>query len=67
MGRKRGLFFLLISILFLLFGYALGGIFIELNRQSDNSPFYIRTEYIYSVVYGALFYTALVTLVRYFS
>ena len=64
LGRKRGLALLLTSIVFLLLGYALGGLFIELNRQAVSNFVYIRAEYIYSIVYGALFYTALVTLVR---
>ncbi|CAM2726371.1 unnamed protein product [Rotaria socialis] len=63
MGRKRGLFFLLISIFFLLLGYLIGGILVEFNQRFDNNLRYIRTEYIYSIVYGALFYTALVTLI----
>jgi hypothetical protein len=67
LGRKRGLFFPLISTVFLLLGYIIGGIFIEINRRFDTDNLvYIQTEYIYSIVYGALFYTALVTLVRYF-
>ncbi|CAF1072477.1 unnamed protein product [Rotaria sordida] len=63
MGRKRGLFFLIISIFFLLLGYLIGGILMEINQRFDNNIVYIRTEYIYSIVYGALFYTALVTLI----
>ncbi|CAF0895566.1 unnamed protein product [Adineta steineri] len=63
MGRQRGLFLLLVSIFFLLFGYVIGGFLIEAGRQSKDSLWYIRTEYIYSIVYGALFYTALVTLI----
>jgi len=66
LGRKYGLYLLIISIFFLLIGYIIGGILIECNRKSGNSLFYIQPEYIYSIVYGALFYTALVTLVRYF-
>jgi hypothetical protein len=49
--------------LFLLIGYILGGIITEINRKFPHHFFSIRTEYIYSIVYGALFYTALVTLV----
>ena len=64
MGRKRGLYFLFISIFFLLIGYIIGGILLEINQRFDHNIPYIRTEYIYSIVYGALFYTALVTLVR---
>lgn len=45
-------------------GYIIGGILIEINQQSNWNVAYIRREYIYSIVYGALFYTALVTLVR---
>lgn len=63
MGRRRGLLLLLISIVFLLLGYLLGGLLIEVNRRTDNQLPYIRKEYIYSFLYGALFYTALVTLV----
>jgi len=66
LGRKYGFYFIFFSIFFLLIGYIIGGIFIEMNRKFDNNLFYIHTEYIYSIVYGALFYTALVTLVRYF-
>jgi len=55
LGRKNGLYFVIISIIFLLLGYIIGGILI--------SHLYIRIEYIYSIVYGALFYTALVTLI----
>jgi Na+-driven multidrug efflux pump len=64
MGRRRGLLLLLLSTAFLLLGYLLGGLLIELNQRNDNQLPYIRKEYIYSLVYGALFYTALVTLVR---
>ena len=63
LGRKLGLYFLLVSIVFLLLGYGLGGSLLEVNRRTNDSFVYIRTEYIYSIVYGALFYTALVTLV----
>lgn len=64
LGRKFGLYFLVTSIFFLLLGYGLGGFLLELNRRTNDRYIYLRTEYIYSIVYGALFYTALVTLVR---
>lgn len=64
LGRKRGLYFIIISFIFLLLGYIIGGLLIELNRKFHNNLFFLRIEYIYSIVYGALFYTALVTLVR---
>lgn len=68
LGRKRGLFFLLLSIIFLLLGYSLCGLFMKINRRQDDFLEFFRTEYVYSIVYGALFYTALVTLVSaYFS
>lgn len=66
MGKKRGLFFLVISIFFLLLGYIIGGTLMETNQRFGNKILLIRTEYIYAIVYGALFYTALVTLVRQF-
>ena len=64
MSRQRGVFLLLISIVFLLCGYLMGGFLIELNRRPNRNLFFIEKEYIYSIVYGALFYTALVTLVK---
>lgn len=65
LGRKSSWIFLLLSFISLLLGYILGGILAEINWRfaSDHFP-YIRTEYIYSIIYGVLFYTALVTLVR---
>jgi len=63
LGRKRGLFFLLLSIIFLLLGYSLCGLFMKINRRQDDFLEFFRTEYVYSIVYGALFYTALVTLI----
>ncbi|CAF1496238.1 unnamed protein product [Adineta ricciae] len=63
MSRQRGVFLLLISIVFLLCGYLTGGFLIELNRRPGINLFFIEKEYIYSIVYGALFYTALVTLI----
>ncbi|UJR22577.1 hypothetical protein I4U23_025624 [Adineta vaga] len=62
-SRKHGLFLLLISIVFLLSGYLLGGLLIEINQRNDINLVFIQKEYIYSIVYGALFYTALVTLI----
>jgi hypothetical protein len=63
LGRKYGFALLFISIIFLIVGYIIGGILIQINQQSNINTIYIRKEYIYSIVYGALFYTALVTLV----
>lgn len=63
-GRKYGFAFLFISIAFLLIGYLLGGTLIQITQQRKTSVIYLEKEYIYSFVYGALLYTALVTLVR---
>ncbi len=63
LGRKYGFALLFISIIFLIVGYIIGGILIQINQQSNINTIYIHKEYIYSIVYGALFYTALVTLV----
>ncbi len=63
LGRKYGFVLLFISSIFLIFGYIIGGIFIEINQRFNINIIYLRKEYIYSIVYGALFYTALVTLV----
>jgi len=63
LGRKQGFGFLFISILFLILGYVIGGMLIQMNEQTITNTVYTRKEYIYSIVYGALFYTALVTLI----
>ncbi len=67
LGRKHGLSFIFISIFFLLLGYIIGGILIEINREFNHNFVYIHTEYIYAILYGASFYTALVTLVKILS
>ena len=65
LGRKSSWIFLFLSLVALLLGYILGGILAEINWRFAYHHFsYIRTEYIYSIIYGVLFYTALVTLVR---
>ncbi len=63
LGRKLAFIFLLISIVFLIIGYFIGGILTGINQQFNINLIYVHKEYIYSIVYGALFYTALVTLV----
>jgi hypothetical protein len=63
LGRKHSFVLLFISSIFLIIGYSIGGIFIQINQQYNINIIYIHKEYIYSIVYGALFYTALVTLV----
>lgn len=62
-GRKYGFAFLLVSIVFLLIGYLIGGALIQIIEQWNLKEIYLEKEYIYSIVYGALLYTALVTLV----
>jgi hypothetical protein len=56
--RKRGFVFIFFSVIFLLLGYIIGASLIQFIQHG-----YTAKEYIYSVVYGALFYTALVTMV----
>ena len=61
--RKYGFSSLYFSVVFLLLGYMFGGIVIRLNEQLNSGIEYLSKEYIYSMVYGALLYTALVILV----
>ncbi|UJR26499.1 hypothetical protein I4U23_007826 [Adineta vaga] len=63
LGRKLGFAFLFFSVVFLILGYVIGGIFLGINQQFSSNFVFISKEYIYSLVYGALFYTALVTLI----
>jgi hypothetical protein len=63
LGRKLGFAFLFFSVVFLILGYVIGGVLTGINEQFSVNSAYIPKEYIYSIVYGALFYTALVTLV----
>ena len=61
--RKYGFSSLYFSTVFLLLGYMFGGIAIRINEQFNDGIAYLSKEYIYSMVYGALLYTALVILV----
>ncbi|CAF1248062.1 unnamed protein product [Adineta steineri] len=63
LGRKLGFGFLFFSVVFLILGYIIGGILTGINQQFTINFIYIPKEYIYAMVYGALFYTALVTLI----
>ncbi|CAF0974422.1 unnamed protein product [Adineta ricciae] len=63
LGRKLGFAFLFFSVVFLILGYVIGGILLGINQQFTSDSAFIPKEYIYSIVYGALFYTALVTLI----
>jgi hypothetical protein len=62
-GQNRGFDSLFFSIVFLLVGYVIGGLFVELHQQFDIKTEYLRKEYVYSALYGSIFYTVLVTLV----
>lgn len=63
-GQNPGFASLFFSIVFLLIGYIIGGVFVELHQQFDIKIEYLRKEYVYSALYGSIFYTVLVTLVR---
>ena len=64
LGRVYGFYSLFLSITFVIFGYLIGGIIVDLDEQFNIRIEYLRKEYLYSVLYGAIFYTTLVTLVR---
>lgn len=64
LGRVYGFYSLFLSITFLIFGYLIGGIIVDLDEQFNIRIDYLRKEYLYSILYGAIFYTTLVTLVK---
>jgi hypothetical protein len=63
LGFRHGFASLFFSIIVLLTGYISGGIFIELERNFHIDDSYLGKEYLYSMLYGGILYTALVTLV----
>jgi hypothetical protein len=65
LGRELGIIHVLNSIITLLIGYSLGAwLTADGGKQLDMDVIRIRSEYIYSIVYGLLVYSALVILVK---
>ncbi len=66
LGRECGIIIVLNSIITLLIGYSFGAWLMTAgsDNQLDMDIIRIRSEYIYSIVYGLLIYSTLVTLVK---
>lgn len=65
LGRRKAIFFLIMSLVFLAIGFGICIYLIDLDRRDLIRLPFLQHEYIYSILYGALLYTALVTLVRF--